>query len=406
VSRRVYVAAAEYPGHVFPEVALARALAERGNEVILQTDERWREPVEAAGARLLPVEEAGGVLVHGSFDGKLAEAARATEAVLRDLRPDVVVADSAVAAPPLAAELAGVPLATLVPTLYPVQERGSPFYPLGMAYPRTVAGRALWAAANGPTAGLREQTAWLAEVPGRLGEVRASLGLPPLANGTAITSYGAISAGLCLVATFPQLEYPRRWPAGVEVTGPMLAERGHPPVELPAGDEPLVLVATSTAQDPERVLLGAALEALAAEPVRVIATLNAPGEEWPREAPANARVVDWISYGQAMPEAALVVTSGGHGTVVRSLAEGAPALVCPMHGDQPEIGARLAWAGAGLALPRRLLGPGALRIAARRILGDPGFAARARELAAWAREHDGARRGAELVEAYSASAPR
>ena len=43
-----------------------------------------------------------------------------------------------------------------------------------------------------------------------------------------------------------------------------------------AGSDPVVLVAPSTAQDPSRVLLRAALEGLAGEPVRVIATWNGP----------------------------------------------------------------------------------------------------------------------------------
>ena len=76
------------------------------------------------------------------------------------------------------------------------------------------------------------------------------------------------------MATFPQLEYPRRWPAHVHVTGPMVFELPYPDVELPEGDGPLVLVAPSTAQDPECRLVRAALEALADEPVRVLATTN------------------------------------------------------------------------------------------------------------------------------------
>ena len=63
-----------------------------------------------------------------------------------------------------------------------------------------------------------------------------------------------------------------------------------------------------------------------------------------------------------------------------------------------ENGARVAWAGAGLMLPWRLLGRGSLRAAVRRLLGDGSFRERAGEIAAWAREHDGAQRGAELVE--------
>ncbi len=60
---------------------------------------------------------------------------------------------------------------------------------------------------------------------------RARLDLPPLER-----FHGGISPDLALVATFPQLEYPRSWPAGVEVTGPMTFEQPHHEIELPPGD--------------------------------------------------------------------------------------------------------------------------------------------------------------------------
>ena len=63
-------------------------------------------------------------------------------------------------------------------------------------------------------------------------------------------------------------------------------------------------------------------------------------------------------------------------------------------------GARVTWTGAGLMLPRRLLGPSALRSAVRRVLTEQRFAASASAIAAWSRENDGAERGAELVERY------
>ena len=53
------------------------------------------------------------------------------------------------------------------------------------------------------------------------------------------------------MATFPQLEYPRGWPTGVEITGPMTFEVPHPEIKLPPGSGPLVLVAPSTAHDSE-----------------------------------------------------------------------------------------------------------------------------------------------------------
>jgi UDP:flavonoid glycosyltransferase YjiC (YdhE family) len=59
---------------------------------------------------------------------------------------------------------------------------------------------------------------------------------------------------------------------------------------------------------------------------------------------------------------------------------------------------RISWAGVGRSLPWRLCRPGPLRWAARRVLADPCFAARSRQIAAWSATHDGADRGAELVE--------
>jgi UDP:flavonoid glycosyltransferase YjiC (YdhE family) len=179
-------------------------------------------------------------------------------------------------------------------------------------------------------------------------------------------------------------------------------ELSYADIELPPGDGPLVLVAPSTAQDPEMRLVRASLEALAEEPVRVVATTNRPGAGAGLEAPANAVVVDWLSYSQVMPLAALVVCHGGHGTVARALGAGVPVLCCPHVGDMAENGARVAWAGAGLMVPWRLGGRRSLRAAARRILGDERFAERAGELAGWSRGHDGAERGAELVEQLAA----
>ena len=66
-----------------------------------------------------------------------------------------------------------------------------------------------------------------------------------------------------------------------------------------------------------------------------------------------------------------------------------------------ENGARVAWAGAGLMLPRTLLAAAPLRWAVRRVLADPRFTARARAIAHWAKENDGAERGAELVERHA-----
>jgi UDP:flavonoid glycosyltransferase YjiC (YdhE family) len=203
------------------------------------------------------------------------------------------------------------------------------------------------------------------------------------------------------VATLPQLEYPRDWAPWLRVTGPLLWE---PPegerVAPPPGNGPVVLVAPSTAQDPEHTLLHAALAGLADAPVRVIATSNGrdPG---PVDVPGNAVLVPWLSYARTMPGCDLVVTHGGHGTLVRALASGCPVVVCPAGGDMGENAARAAWAGVGVRLPRRLLRPATVRLAVERALRDRAMRGRAREVAAWVAAHDGAEAAVRELEALA-----
>ena len=387
------VASVGWTGHVYPALALARALRASGNELLVESFESRREVAEELGLRFEPsVEEiAFGSDAPGSAPD-LATVARDLAPLIEDFGPDVVVSDMWTVAPALAAEAAGVPRATLIPHPYPVREPGLPLYPLGLLPPRTPVGRAAWRAAW-PAVGTRLPNTRLGAVRRDLDATRRELGLPALGDYD-----GQISDLLALVATFPQLEYPRRWPEHVHVTGPMTFERSHPDVELPPGDGPLALVASSTERDPGHELAAATLEALADEPVRVVVALNRRGSGWPGTAPANARVHDWVSYSQLIPAAAVVVCHGGHGTISRSLAAGVPVIVSPRAGDMAENGARVAWFGAGLMLPQRLLGPRGLGAAVRRMLDDPSFAARAGETAAWARENDGAENGARLVE--------
>jgi UDP:flavonoid glycosyltransferase YjiC (YdhE family) len=387
---RFLVAAFGDPGHVFPAISLGRALRGRGHEVTIETWEERRTAVEGAGLGFAAAEEYRMFPPPDpdSAEGEhAAEAARALLPLLEEMRPHVVVSDILTLAPSLAAEKAGVPLATLIPHIYPVVEPGLPFFAIGLKPPRTPLGRAVW------RAGQRALDIGLEHGRRDLNRQRERLGLPPVER-----FHGGISTELALVGTFPQLEYPRRWPAGVEITGPMTFEIPHPEIELPPGEAPLVLVAPSTAHDSENHLVRTALAALADEPVRVVATTNRVVPQRPIEVPANAVLVDWLSYSQLMPPASLVISHGGHGTVARALSAGTPVLICPIIGDMSETAMRVDWAGCGLSVPWRLCRPAPLRWAARRLLKDRSFAARAGELAAWTRENDGAERGAELIE--------
>lgn len=393
---RFLVAAFGDAGHAFPAIALGRALKGRGHEVTVETWEQRRGAVEGAGLGFAAAEEYRMFPPPDPESGDGAHAAAAARALLpllEETRPDAVVSDILTLAPALAAEASGVPLATLIPHIYPVVEPGEPFFSIGLARSRTPIGRALW------RAGQRPLRVGLERGRDDLNEQRRRLGLAPIER-----FHGGISTELALVATFPQLEYPRPWPAGVHVTGPMSFELPHPDIELPPGDEPLVLVAPSTAHDPDGRLVRTVLRALADEPVRVVATTNRVAPAEPIAVPPNAILVEWLSYSQLMPAASLVISHGGHGTVARALATGTPLLISPVAGDMSETAMRVQWAGAGLSLPWRLCRPGPLRWVTRRLLDDPRFTDRAAEFATWAEHNDGATRGADLVERFATEA--
>jgi UDP:flavonoid glycosyltransferase YjiC (YdhE family) len=319
-------------------------------------------------------------------------AAESTRALVRSVAPSVVVSDILTPAPALAAELEAVPVATLVPHVHPYLPPGFPPYSIGARLPRTPAGRALWRAtdrlvAKGLEQGRREYN-----------DCRARLGLPPLP-----WVHTGLSRELTMVATLPQLEYARDWPAWVRIVGPLLWEPPGPEATPGGGSpgDPVVLVAPSTSQDPERRLLRAALRGLADAPVRVIASWNGEVEAG-LPIPANAVVVPWISYARTMPGCDLVLTHGGHGTLARALVSGCPVVICPAGGDMAENGARVDRLGLGVRLPRRYGTPRGIRLAVGRALARPGLRRRAAMVARWAADHDGAATAADELEAWLA----
>jgi len=385
---RALIAAFGDAGHAFPAIALGREMAGRGHDVVIESWERWREPVEALGLKFAAAEE---YVVFpppppGSSPGA-GEAALAMLPLLDRFEPDVVVSDILTLAPSLAADLRGVPRVTLIPHLYPVHDPGMPFFGVGMAPPRTGLGRWAWnAALPALEAGLRRGKR-------ELNETRERIGLEPLDR-----FHGGISERLVIVGTLPQLEYPREWPVEAIVTGPLEFELAHPDVDLPPGDDPLILVASSTAQDPECELIRRCFDGLAGEAVRVVATTNGHRPARPIDVPANGLLLDWLSYSQVMAASDVVVCHGGHGTLARALGLGRPLLVSPSIGDMAENAERVYWAGAGLTVPSRLRSGATLRWAVRALLEDDRYRRRAEEIAGSEWASGGAARAADAVE--------
>ena len=199
------------------------------------------------------------------FYEAVVHATRDTLPLVRELRPDVVVADILTLAPALAAELEGVPLRDAHPPR-PSARRAATSRSTrsARACRARAAGRALWRRAQ--RAGRRAASSAGAR---ELNETRARA-RPAAARPRPRRHQPRARAR----RDVPPARVPARWPEHVHVVGPLMWEPPGGDVELPPGDAPLVLVAPSTAQDAEHRLLRAALRGLADAPVRVLATWN------------------------------------------------------------------------------------------------------------------------------------
>ncbi len=98
-------------------------------------------------------------------------------------------------------------------------------------------------------------------------------------------------------------------------------------------------------------LYRAAIDALAALPVRVLVTTGRghdPAELGPL--PDGVHAERWVPQAAVMPHAAAMACHGGFGTVRAGLAAGVPLAVLPQFADQPDNARRVAELGAGIAL--------------------------------------------------------
>ena len=385
------VATVPLAGHVTPMALLVRALVARGHAVTWSCSAEHAAAIEATGARcaVYPWREPD----LGARTG-IARAKRQISelfiapipdqlAALEALGGDAILADNAHLGAALYAERHGVPWIGLgISALMPPSIDTAPF---GSALPPGNPGR-------------NKFLNWLVframfrGVNARYRAARVAAGLPA-GEGT---YFDVLSPDLFLQATIPAFEYPRSDLAPqVRFIGPLLprASAAALPAWWPdlAGGRPIVLVTQGTLATDPRALIAPALAGLAGEDVLVVATTDLTG-------PDNARTAPFVPFAPLMPRLAAMVTNGGYGGVQLALAHGVPLVVAGGTEEKPEIAARVAWSGAGLDLRTGRPKPAAIRRAVRRVLDEPQFRARARELAAEMATHDACAEGVALIE--------
>ncbi len=113
----------------------------------------------------------------------------------------------------------------------------------------------------------------------------------------------------------------------------------------------------------------------------VVAVADEMAAEWGTLPPSVVHA-GRIPLAQVLRTCAAVVHHGGNGTSLAALEAGVPQLVLPHFDDQIGNAEAVVRSGAGLQLPSGELTPDAVAAGCRELLGDPGFAAAAAEVAA------------------------
>jgi MGT family glycosyltransferase len=209
---------------------------------------------------------------------------------------------------------------------------------------------------------------------------RAALGLQPFEH--LVDQMHAAEVELLATARafdFPSSDLPARVRyVGPQIGDPHWARKWVSP--WPESDQqPLVAVSFSTTFQNHAGVLQKVIDALAPLPVRVLVTLGGSIKAGDLKAAGNCVLVDSAPHSQVMREAAVVVTHGGHGTVMRALLSRVPMLVIPHGRDQNDNAVRVTERGAGLSLMADA-SVEAIRAACERLLNEASFRTAAQRL--------------------------
>lgn len=402
---KILIAATPLTGHVNPLLAVGRAAAARGDDILILTDPAFRPKVEAAGLRFTAYPDnhsaefretelpAGPERYRIEFQRRFVDPMPVQAATLRRLiaeeAPDVIVAGSMfLGVLPLLLDTAPRPPIVTVNVSFLFLERPD-HAPIGLGLPpaKDQAEQGRYAAIK---AGM--DAAFANPVRAYTDGHLARLGLPPLP--ASLPHSVVVLPDLFLQPTVPGFEYDYgTLPPGVRFIG--LLQPPAPPAPLPdwwpeleqanAAGKPVVLVTQGTLANADfGELVEPALAALADRTdLLVLATTGGrPVAALRGPVPDNTRVASFLPFRDLLPRVSVLVTNGGYGSVSQALAAGVPIVSAGLTEDKAEVNARIGWSGVGLNLGTNTPSVEALREAVSRVLDEPGFRQRAEAMQA------------------------
>ena len=227
---------------------------------------------------------------------------------------------------------------------------------------------------------------------------------PQMADEFERTLLPAIAhAELMLHGTDPAFDIiPVDLPAHHHYVGPLLWA---PPAQTPAfvtdDGPPWVLVSLSTMpMADEADLANAAVAALLEHDVRILVTGTEARSVLTDDVTSDAvHVEPFVPHDAVMERAALFVSHGGHGGVMRAMLHGVPMVLVPFGRDQDGVGYRAERLGIARVVPRDALSVDSVAEAINTVLTDPAFAAASQRVSVRVAAMSPATESARLIEA-------
>jgi len=147
-------------------------------------------------------------------------------------------------------------------------------------------------------------------------------------------------------------------------------------------DRPLVLASLGTLMNDLPGLFEAIIEAVATEPIEVVAAIGR-NQDPARfgTPPPNVRIVQFVPQIQVLAECALFVAHGGFNGTKEALRLGIPLVVIPIGGDQMYTAQRVEALGLGRAVAPAERDPATIRSRVREVLAEPRYRDSARRFA-------------------------
>jgi UDP:flavonoid glycosyltransferase YjiC (YdhE family) len=385
-SRRLLFVLWDGGGTIPPALALARRVVAAGHTVRVLGPRSIENRVKALGAEFSPYLRApdrdprsspGGGKVGSPASvafGACAEYADDVKETIATSPVDLVVTDYILTGSYVAAEAAGVPCASLVPTVFPLPARGLPPFGSGFSLAEGLPGRVRDSVVN-----FLLQRLWNVNLKG-LNETRTRFGLSSVKS----IKDQMLRAGRMLVLSSSAFDFPVALPPHAVYCGPQLEDASQLPSwqpPWPADDKtPLALVSLSTTYQAQEDIIRRLLQAVGDLPAHVVVTLGYAMSPDRFQAPANTQLVPFVPHQQILPHTTLAITHGGHGTVLGALSYGVPLICMPMGRDQGDVAARVVWRGAGIRISPKAT-PRAFRSAITRVLNDSHYRDAARTIA-------------------------